>query len=250
MIDPNVTAGSTGEQADCDSVLDVVYRDFSEAHPDFEMNFRGDVVRRALIEPVLGVGKKPTFKSSVGCPALMTSPVDCDTTWSVSEPVITSADSFASWYQTTDGVNYEIPGQLALTETFPGSAEYVYETDQFFPLTTTEGFGLTPAGHYMGKNFLFTTEIHVNFEYRVGQVFSFRGDDDLWIFVNDKLAMDLGSMHGPAEGTINFDAQAAALQIAPGNVYSMDIFHAERHTDGSNFKFTTNIACFTPVIVR
>jgi fibro-slime domain-containing protein len=57
-------------------------------------------------------------------------------------------------------------------------------------------------------------------------------------------------MHGPADGVIDFDAQRTALAIAPGNVYQMDVFHAERHTDGSNFKFTTNIACFTPVIVR
>lgn len=250
MIDPNVTAGGAGEQADCDSTLEVTYRDFSEAHPDFEMDFRGDVVRRGLIEPLLGPGSKPVFKSSVGCPALLSSPVECDTDWSVTEPVITSADSFASWYQTTPGVNYEIPGELTLTETFAGSAEYVYETTQFFPLTATDGFGLTPAGHHMQKNFLFTTEIHVNFEFRAGQRFSFRGDDDLWIFVNGKLAMDLGSMHGPSDGTIDFSAQAAALGIAPGNVYPMDIFHAERHTDGSNFKFTTNIACFTPVVVR
>lgn len=250
VIDPNVTAGSTGEQADCDSVLEVTYRDFSEAHPDFEMDFRGDVVRRGLIDPMLGPGKKPVFKDSVGCPALMMSPVECDTTWSVSQPVITSADSFASWYQTVEGVNYEIAGELPLTETFAGSAEYVYETAQFFPLAPTDGFGLTPAGHHLHQNFLFTTEIHVNFEFRAGQRFSFRGDDDLWIFVNGRLAMDLGSMHGPSEGTIDFSAQAAALGIAPGNVYSMDIFHAERHTDGSNFKFTTNIACFTPVVLR
>jgi hypothetical protein len=26
----------------------------------------------------------------------------------------------------------------------------------------------------------------------------------------------------------------------------MDIFHAERHTRASDFKVTTNIACFTP----
>jgi len=29
----------------------------------------------------------------------------------------------------------------------------------------------------------------------------------------------------------------------------MDIFHAERHTNQSNFRITTNIDCFTPVIV-
>jgi fibro-slime domain-containing protein len=249
VIDPTVTAGTTG-QADCDSVLEVTYRDFSEAHPDFEMDFRGDVVRRGLIEPTIGPGGKPVFKNSIGCPALLSSPVECDTDWSVTIPSITSAESFADWYKTVPEVNHEIAGQLTLTETFAGSGEYVYETDQFFPLTTTQGFGLTPAGHHLQRNFLFTTEIHMNFEYRVGQRFAFRGDDDLWIFVNGKLAMDLGSMHGPADGVIDFDAQRTALAIAPGNVYQMDVFHAERHTDGSNFKFTTNIACFTPVDLR
>jgi fibro-slime domain-containing protein len=56
-------------------------------------------------------------------------------------------------------------------------------------------------------------------------------------------------MHGPESGIVDFDAQAARLGIAPGNSYSMDIFHAERHTDGSNFHIETNISCFTPVEV-
>jgi fibro-slime domain-containing protein len=68
----------------------------------------------------------------------------------------------------------------------------------------------------------------------------------LWIFVNGKLALDLGSMHSPVQGTIDFDAQAAALGITPGQTYAMDVFQAERHTTGSNFRFETNISCFIP----
>jgi len=101
----------------------------------------------------------------------------------------------------------------------------------------------------MGKNFLFTTEIHVMFTYKAGQAFTFRGDDDLWIFVNNRLALDLGSLHAPEQGVIDFDKQAAALGISVGQSYPMDIFHAERHTSGSNFRFETNISCFTPVDV-
>jgi fibro-slime domain-containing protein len=239
-----------GPDDSCDSIFDVTFRDFSEAHPDFEMAFRGDVVRRTLVEPTLGANSKPVFRDSVGCPFKKDTPLDCDTDWNVTMPVITSAETFAQWYVTTPGVNQEFNKQLALVESPPGSGEYVYETADFFPLEPTEGFGVTPANHHLGKNFLFTTEIHVMFTYAAGQKFSFRGDDDLWIFVNGKLALDLGGMHGAEEGTIDFDAQAAALGITPGNSYSMDIFHAERHTDLSNFKFTTNISCFTPVVVK
>src|SRR3954467_738451 len=59
---------------ECDGKLPVVYRDFSQAHPDFEMNFRGDVVRRQLIQPTLGSDGKPVYKSSVGCPAQQGTP--------------------------------------------------------------------------------------------------------------------------------------------------------------------------------
>jgi fibro-slime domain-containing protein len=241
----SVTGNGGSGDTSCDSKLEVTYRDFSQMHPDFEMAFRGDVVRRGLIQSTLGADQKPMFASSVGCPAKLASPVACDN-WMVTQPVITSADSFAPWYRTTSGVNIEIPKSIDLMETPVGSGQYVYDSDAFFPLGPSEGFGVTPPGNNRGQNFLFTTEIHVRFGYAAGQRFTFRGDDDLWVFVNGKLALDLGSLHNAAEGTIDFDAEATALGIFPGNSYAMDIFHAERHTDSSNFRVTTNIACFIP----
>lgn len=243
--------GGGGTNPECDNILEVTYRDFNESHPDMEMAFSGDVVRLTLLEPNLGPDRKPVFRDSIGCPPNHDDPTICEPYWQVTEPVITSAESFNQWYNTVEGVNIEIPGTLTLTEEAPGSGSYVFDSDSFFPLSPEEGFGLTPAnGNHLGKNFLFTTEIHLRFTYRRGQVFTFRGDDDLWIFVNGKLAMDLGSMHLPAEGTIDFDAQAEKLGIAPGGSYAMDIFHAERHTTGSNFRFETNIACFEPGVVE
>ena len=100
------------------------------------------------------------------------------------------------------------------------------------------------------KNFLFTTEIHATFTYGTGQTFSFRGDDDLWIFVNGRLALDLGGLHPATEGTIQLDAQATTLGITPGASYPIDIFHAERHTIDSQFRLQTNIPCFVPVRIE
>ena len=74
-------------------------------------------------------------------------------------------------------------------------------------------------------------------------------DDELWIFVNGKLALDVGGQHQALEGTIDFDLQAAALDITVGSTYPMDIFHAERQTTDSNFHIETNITCFEPSTV-
>jgi fibro-slime domain-containing protein len=242
LFDPNEVEPTD----ECDSVIPVVFRDFNDSHPDFEMDFSGDGIRLNLLSPMLGAGDKPVFASSVGCPA-RTGEQTCRTDWNVTTPVINSATTFDQWYRDTPNVNMTFERELELRETQPGSGLYVYSSNDFFPLAASDGFGVTPPNQ--GKNFLFTTEIHLNFVYGAGQKFSFRGDDDLWIFINKRLALDLGSMHGQESGTIDFDAQAAKLSIAPGRTYSMDIFHAERHTNASNFSIETNIACFTPAEV-
>lgn len=246
----NTNSGELPDAGDCGSTLDVLYRDFEAypAHPDFEMPFSGDVVRRGLVETTLGTDQKPVFKDRVGHPPLAGSPIAINTDWNPKDPVIASAASFNQWYNTSD-INRAIPKKLVLTETATGGI-FGYESSAFFPLDPSEGFGITPKGNDQGMNFLFTTEIHVQFTYTAGQKFTFRGDDDMWIFVNGQLALDLGSMHGPEEGTIDFDAQATSLNIVVGGSYNMDVFHAERHTRGSNFKITTNIACFSPSIVK
>lgn len=247
---PGSNLNVTGEEedAECDNVLDVTYRDFSEAHPDFEMPFSGDVVRLTLVQPNLGADGKPEFRSSIGCHWDQQNKTRCNNN-TVTQPVITSKETFDQWFRTVQGVNMQFDKTMELAEPAPNN--YVFDSTNFFPLEPTEGLGVTPTNNNPGnRNFLFTTEIHVSFTYSAGQRFTFRGDDDLWIFVNNKLALDLGSMHGPEQGTIDFDALADFLGIVPGRAYPMDIFQAERHTSGSNFRFETNIQCFVPQIVR
>jgi fibro-slime domain-containing protein len=245
---PDLGAMTEEDDAECDNVLEVTYRDFNENHPDFEMPFSGDVVRLTLVQPNLGADGKPEFRSSIGCHWDQQNKTRCNNN-TVTQPVITSKESFDQWYRTVQGVNEQFDKTMTLDEPAPNN--YVFDSTNFFPLEPTEGFGITPTNNNPGgRNFLFTTEIHVSFTYSAGQRFTFRGDDDLWIFVNGKLALDLGSMHGPEQGTIDFDAQASFLNITPGRAYPMDIFQAERHTSGSNFRFETNIQCFVPQIVR
>ena len=60
---------------------------------------------------------------------------------------------------------------------------------------------------------------------------------------NGKLALDMGGIHTRQTDTIDFDAQAGALSITPGEVYRLDLFHAERHTSDSYFRIETTIDC-------
>ncbi len=73
--------------------------------------------------------------------------------------------------------------------------------------------------------------------YTGGETFSFTGDDDLWLFIDDKLAVDLGGVRGAASGSVDLDT----LGLTLGQDYDFDLFFAERHTTQSNFRIDTSI---------
>ena len=229
-------AGMVSETQGCTTIVGVV-RDFKglaeyPAHPDFE-TYQGDEPTKNLVASQLGSDEKPVYASKCGtgmrsaaCPfGQMTS----------------GQKNFDQWYRFADGVNKPFIIYF-LFDSSTSNKLSTFSSSHFFPLDDA-GWG-NSGDDVEGKrhNFGFTTELHMKFKYNGGEHFTFSGDDDLWVFVNHKLAMDLGGLHPPATGTIDLDLSATELGISPGNVYPIELFHAERHTQASNFRVDTNLA--------
>lgn len=88
------------------------------------------------------------------------------------------------------------------------------------------------------KNQHFCFETHADFVYRKGQKFYFRGDDDIWVFINNKLVVDLGGTHLAAPDYVVLDTIAG---IQENQKYPIDIFFCDRRTDMSNIRVKTNM---------
>ncbi|HMA94785.1 MAG TPA: DUF4215 domain-containing protein [Polyangiaceae bacterium] len=101
----------------------------------------------------------------------------------------------------------------------------------------TEEPGNPPPKH----NFSFTSQAGYWFQFDATKTYKleFLGDDDVWVFVNRKLAVDLGGIHGPVTGSVTLDAaSASSFGLENGKVYEIMVFHAERQRDASSYKLT------------
>ena len=173
---------------------------------------------------------------------------------------VTSADSFAQWYRSIDKdpvtqkrVNYTILATLPLSAIKVGgknSGAYQFDSggDSFFPIDG-KGFGneylaSTDDGNGGNHNFHFTSELRFWFQYDDAAVanapeFDFTGDDDVYVFINGKLAVDIGGVHNPLSDKVILDAdKAQALGLTKGKVYEFALFQAERNRKLSNYHAT------------
>jgi fibro-slime domain-containing protein len=266
LADTPALAGGT-EQPPETIELGGIVRDFLEktdpnGHPDFEQkpdlgfgHYCGNV------SPYLGEDRKPVFtgdgwkvyyqwRDAEGRPICYSlyDPEMGDHAGQkgpASTGGIQSADSFRTWFNDVPGSNISMPLVITLTFVLQEDGSYLFddkldpiygELGGFFPIEH-QLFG-NPGG-YPDRNFHFTFELHTEFVYEAGagQVFKFIGDDDVWVYVNGRLVIDLGGVHAATEQFVDMDR----LGLTDGETYPLDFFFAERHRTQSNFRVQTNL---------
>ena len=228
--DASTDAGA-GLTAAC--YMQAIIRDFRAQgpmrHPDFEDPMgNGADACPGLLEDLLsvtGLYATPTAKvlTARPCPGVRNS-----------FPQFTR---FADWYQNNPGINLVFDVQIPLEDT--GRGTVLFKNDAFFPIDGQGFDDKLPGTDGKLHNYGFTTHVLRHFTYKKGQTFSFAGDDDAWVFVEGKLALDLGGLHERRAGTVNLDQVTPAL--VEGNTYRLDFFHAERHSVKSSFQIETSI---------
>lgn len=192
-------------------------RDFSADFVNFEASSYSSGA--GYVENVLS-GSSPTLTAS-----------------GVSQISNSGPGAFSNWFsKRTDSLAYSI----TLNETTPGI--YSYSSNSFFPIDD-QLLGNEGRSH----NYHFTYAISAQFGYvaGAGQQFSFTGDDDVWVFFDKKLGIDLGGVHGAQTATVNLDTLMSGK--SSGN-YSFDFFFAERHTTQSNLMISTSLLFSDPPV--
>jgi fibro-slime domain-containing protein len=207
--------------------LNGVVRDFRSrsefaGHVDFGIP-SAEPRRSIAIGQRLDGDGKPAIDSASGGPAF--------------QRVIAGSTSFAEWFRDVPTTNLSMPMTLLLSRVAsyghtPANPRWVYNTVGYNPIVL-EGFGyndLSFPPSAPGWNLGLTAELECSFVYRQdkAQWLYVSSTDDLWVYVDGKMIVDIGGRSQPTARSVNLNTVAPSLGLVDRQRYTIKFFLANR----------------------
>ncbi len=205
-------------------------------------------ITKGMVEDTLGANGLPLSKSGECSSALINdwwSPKSVDSTYTGTIELKSIGGSLYTYSTHAQGF-FPVPGscvdgtgggsgticESCINGTIPGTGELCSEPKR--------------------RNYGFTVHMKYQFTYIEAASrehnFFFSGDDDVFVYMNGHLVIDIGGRHEPQSESFNVWQAAQTLGIKTGDIVSIDFFIAERAALGSQAIIAVNMPCMVEII--